>query len=223
MQHDIVRQFVSQDAFLRKLAEEFTTDEQRMFVDSFIVHMAHIHDPNAFVIDLDDAVIWLGFTRRDNALRAVRNKLAVDVDFKDIPQQRGNQPGRNKERYMLTVDAFKQLCMLAGTVKGATVRRYFVKMERVLMDYILAAHAAPATPDEASLLEASRNARRRLIAGGVASYASADRVSVHMVGTSSCAVAACTHRLRATVPASRVPVRRSLSSSKVERILARSH
>ena len=181
MRHDIIRRFVTQDAFLQKLAEEFTTDDQKMFVDSFTVHMAHIHDPGAFVIDLDDAVIWLGFTRRDNALRAVRTKLAAGVDFQLAPQERVIQPGRPKERYMLTVDAFKQLGMLAGTAKGVTVRRYLVKLERVVMDYILAAHAAPATPDETALLKASRNARRRLIADGVASHTSADRVSVHMV------------------------------------------
>ena len=84
---------------------------------------------------------------------------------------------------MLTVDGFKQLCMLAGTAKGATVRNYFLKLERVLMDYILTAQAAPATPYEASLLEASRNARRWFISNGVGqlTHTSADRVSVHMV------------------------------------------
>jgi hypothetical protein len=89
MRHGTIRQFVTQDAFLQKLAEEFTTDDQKLFVDSFTVHMAHIHDPGAFVIDLDDAVIWLGFTRRDNALRAVRTKLAVDADFQLAPQLHG--------------------------------------------------------------------------------------------------------------------------------------
>jgi hypothetical protein len=181
---DIIRQFVSHDAFLQKLAEEFTTDDQKMFLDSFIMHIAHIHDPGAFVIDLDDAVIWLGFTRRDNALRAVRTKLAVDVDFQLAPHVGGassQHGGHNRERCMLTVDAFKHLCMLAGTAKGATVRGYFLKLERVIMDYILTVQAAPATPDEASLLEASRNKRRRVIADGVASHTSVDRVSVQMV------------------------------------------
>jgi phage anti-repressor protein len=179
MRYDKISKIMTEDAFLQKLAEEFTTEDQQMFVDSFTVHMAH--DPGAFVVDLDDAVIWLGFARRDHALRAVRTKLVVDFDFQLSPHVGGNQPGRQKERYMLTVGAFKQLCMLAGTAKGATVRRYFVKLERVVMDYILAAHAAPATPDEASLLEASRNVRRRCISDGVASHTSVDRVSVHMV------------------------------------------
>jgi hypothetical protein len=143
------------------------------------------HDPGAFVVDLDDAVIWLGFARRDHALRAVRTKLVVDFDFQLSPHVGGNQPGRQNERYMLTVGAFKLLCMLAGTAKGATVLGYVLRLQKVVMDCILercsaAIHAAPATPDE-SLLEASRNARQRFIADDVASHAAVDRVSVHMV------------------------------------------
>jgi hypothetical protein len=84
VQCDVVGRIVSQDAFLQKLYEEFTTDEQKMFVDSFTVYLGH--DSNAFVVNLDDAVTWLGFSRRDAALRTVRGKLEADVDFKITPQ-----------------------------------------------------------------------------------------------------------------------------------------
>ena len=184
VQRDVVSRIVSQDAFIQKLYEEFTTDEQRMFVDSFTAYLGN--DSNAFVVDLDDAVTWLGFSRRDAALRVVRGKLEENVDYRASPQKSGDRSvvgGRKKEHYMLTVDAFKMLCMLAGTSKGAMVRRYYLKMESVLMKHLTESYTAnaPATPDEVCLLEASRNARRRLIAGGVESYASAARVSVHMV------------------------------------------
>jgi phage anti-repressor protein len=180
----VASRIVSQDAFVRKLYDEFTTDEQRMFVDSFTVYLGH--DSNAFVVDLDDAVTWLGFSRRDAALRTVRGKMAENVDYRAIPQESGiasAMGGRKKEHHMLTVDAFKMLCMLAGTTQGATVRRYYLKMESVLMKHLTESHSTntPATPDEVGLLEANRNARRRLIAGGVESYASAARISVQMV------------------------------------------
>jgi phage anti-repressor protein len=184
VQRDVVSQVVSQDAFIRKLYEEFTTDEQRLFVESFTMYLGH--DPNAFVVDLDDAVTWLGFSRRDAALRVVRVKMEENVDYIALPQESGNRlvvGGRRKEHHMLTVDAFKMLCMLAGTSQGAMVRRYYLKMESVLMKHLAESHSVPMpeTPDEVGLLEASRIARRRLIAGGVESYNSAARVSVHMV------------------------------------------
>ena len=188
-QVSVLNEYVSQDAFLRKLADEFTTDDQRIFVDHFSAYMAY--DPSSFVVDLDDVVTWLGFSRKDAALRVVRAKLEEGTDFKSFsaaPQPGGGGvggSGRNRECHMLTIEAFKMLCMLAGTPQGARIRRYFVKMEGVLMrhvaDLLANGARAPATPDEASLLEASRNAQRRIIAGGVESYASAERLGVHMV------------------------------------------
>jgi phage anti-repressor protein len=184
VQSNVVSRIVSQDAFIQKLREEFTTDEQVLFVDSFTAYLGH--DSDEFVVNLDDAVTWLGFSRRDAALRTVRGKMEENVDYRAFPPDCGSRSvagGRKKEYHMLTVDAFKMLCMLAGTAQGATVRRYYLKMENVLMKHLAESHStnAPATPDEVGLLEASRNARRRCIAGGVEPYASAARVSVQMV------------------------------------------
>ena len=72
---------VSRDDFLAKLAAEFTTDEQRVFADHFTAYLAYIHAPDAFVVDLDEAVEWLGFSRRDAAVRIVRAKFVEGVDF----------------------------------------------------------------------------------------------------------------------------------------------
>lgn len=184
VQGDVVSQIVSQDAFVQKLHEEFTTGEQRWFVDNFTVYLGH--DATAFVVDLDDALTWLGFSSRDAALRVVKSNLEAGVDFKITPQvgevmSQGGGPG--KEVHMLTVDAFKMLCVLAGTTEGDVVRRYYIRMESVLMKHLTELHSVRelATPDEVALLEAIRGARRRLIAGGVESYASAQRLTVRMV------------------------------------------
>jgi phage anti-repressor protein len=116
----------------------------------------------------------------------MRSKMTENVDYRATPFCGGiasGVGGRKKERHMLTIDAFKTLCMLAGTSQGASVRRYYLKMESVLMKHLTESHTAnaPATPDEVGLLEANRNACRRLIAGGVESYDSVARISVQMM------------------------------------------
>lgn len=178
-------EIATQDAFRRKLSVEFTTNEQQIFVNHFSAHLVHFDNPDAFVVDLCDAVKWLGFSRLDAAVRLVRGKLTVGVDFKLAPHGGGatiQHGGHNKERHMLTANAFKKLCMLAGTTKGNEVRNYYIKMENVLMRHIVdLLRVAPTTPDEFGLIEATRNASRRLIAAGVQDCAPGDRISVHMV------------------------------------------
>ena len=95
----------------------------------------------------------------------------------------GRPGGRLQEHHKLTVDAFKALCLIAGTDRARTVRKYFLKLEWVLFDVILSTHGAlaPATPDETGLLKAERDAIRRMIAGGIESYATASRISVQIV------------------------------------------
>jgi len=36
---------------------------------------------------------------------------------------------------MLNIDTFKNLCMLAKTKRGKEIRKYYVKMEEIMMEY----------------------------------------------------------------------------------------
>lgn len=41
--------------------------------------------------------------------------------------------GQNKETIMLTVDCFKNFCMLAATSKAKEIRTYYIKMENIIL------------------------------------------------------------------------------------------
>lgn len=43
--------------------------------------------------------------------------------------------GQNKETIMLTVDCFKNFCMLAATSKAKEIRTYYIKMENIMHEY----------------------------------------------------------------------------------------
>jgi len=43
--------------------------------------------------------------------------------------------GQNKETILLTVDCFKNFCMIAGTPKSKVIRTYYVKMENIMHEY----------------------------------------------------------------------------------------
>jgi anti-repressor protein len=45
---------------------------------------------------------------------------------------KNGQRGRPLEKIFLTIDCFKQFCMMAGTQKGKEVRRYFINCESEL-------------------------------------------------------------------------------------------
>lgn len=84
-----------------------------------------------FPVDFEVAWVWLGYSRKDKAKNKLVNNFVQGVDFST---KRGKTPdgGRSKDLIMLTIDCFKQLAMMAGTEKGASVRRYFLDCEEKL-------------------------------------------------------------------------------------------
>jgi phage anti-repressor protein len=126
------------DDYLTKLASAFTDEERELFVNSFALHMKHRKDPNAFVINIEDVVTWLGFSRKDKVVHLLKH-FDEEVDFSTAPSTEGavfRGGGHNKECIMLSVKTFKKMCMIAKTTKADQVRNYHIKMEEVLFDHV---------------------------------------------------------------------------------------
>jgi phage anti-repressor protein len=86
-----------------------------------------IESANGFPVDFDLAWQWLGFSRRDSALR----KLKRFKDGEDFHQIVEKTTGRDLQRFWLSVECFKMLGMLAQTEQGDQVRSYFLECERI--------------------------------------------------------------------------------------------
>lgn len=118
------------------LVNEFTADDQRLFVHNFQCYLRCDADHD-FVIDFDEVYRWVGFTRKGNAKRILQKwfaegkhyTLLLRTEEEGITLPHG---GNMKETIMLTPNAFKEFCMRADTHKANEIRSYYIKMERLV-------------------------------------------------------------------------------------------
>lgn len=100
-----------------------------------------------YPVNFDDAWQWVGYARKDSALRAIQENFEEGLDFSTIKgkstggkagsfdstlmwNQTGQGGDRRSVKYFLTTDCFKAFCMMAGTEKGREVRKYYLEVER---------------------------------------------------------------------------------------------
>lgn len=101
-----------------------------------------------FPVELDDAWKWLGFRRKEAAKLLLLDAFIEGLDFFRGPGKATG--GRPSEVFMLTVDCFKSLGMMANTEKGREVRKYFLECERQLKELMRSRYTeqppSPTTP-----------------------------------------------------------------------------
>lgn len=85
-----------------------------------------------FPVDFDDAWQWMGYSKKDKALKMLYVNFEEGVDFSLPEKGEWTHSGRSRDIYLLTVDCFKSFCLLAGTDKGKQVRKYFIDCEKQL-------------------------------------------------------------------------------------------
>ena len=92
-----------------------------------------VNSNEEFSVDFD--LLWqgLGYTRKDNALVAMKNAALVEgQDFRVFLRNQENLGGRPTKQYFLSIDSAKAFCMMAPTSAGKQVRSYFLECEREL-------------------------------------------------------------------------------------------
>jgi phage anti-repressor protein len=87
-----------------------------------------LHDSTEqFPVDFDLAWQWMGYSRRDSALRKLKHFKEGNHFHKVVEKS----TGRGFWRFWLTVDCFKSLSMMSQTEQGDQVREYFLDCERI--------------------------------------------------------------------------------------------
>jgi phage anti-repressor protein len=123
------------------LKNEFTTEEQQIFVRSFHMYLLYGNDDTKFVVKLDDVWLLMGFSSKGTAKRALVKDFDENEDFTTIKKMLVDSAkqvhgGHNKEEIMMNVNTFKAMCMIAQTENGKKVRKYYIKMESIFFKYI---------------------------------------------------------------------------------------
>jgi hypothetical protein len=130
-----------------------TTEQEQIFMTSHYLYLQYGTDNTKFAIDFDDVWKNVEFTTLGNAKRVLTKNFIENENYKisllqnsecekPAPQYCGagsivnkGGSGQNKETIMLTVDCFKNFCMIASTPKAKTIRSYYVKMENIMHEY----------------------------------------------------------------------------------------
>jgi hypothetical protein len=128
-----------QNTLVERLNERFTENDQKMFLTSFYGYLNY-NSRTDYVIDMDSIWEWCGFTQKVSAKKLLEKNFIKDQDYKCLLYQTEEQTkgrgGKNKEKIMLTINAFKLFCMKAGTKKAEEIHEYYVKLEETLHEVI---------------------------------------------------------------------------------------
>lgn len=81
-----------------------------------------------FPVDFDDAWQWIGYSKKENAFRALSDSFEEGQDFSS--QLSKSTGGRPSMEIRLTTDCFKAFCMMAKTPKGKEVRSSYLTLEK---------------------------------------------------------------------------------------------
>jgi hypothetical protein len=94
-----------------------------------------------FVVDLDQIWPWIGYSEKGVAKRALlkaecleENKDYVIQKSLDTSAKQSERGGQNRETILLTINAFKKFCMMAGTRQAYKMHDYYIKLEQCLFE-----------------------------------------------------------------------------------------
>ena len=108
-----VSEFIHDSGFRQLLSSEFTSEDQKLFVQSFTTYLQYGNDDTKFVINFDDVWKWVGYTRKDNAKAILQKYFKEDVDYTSenvfLDSQENPLGGRPKQNIFLNVATFKEI------------------------------------------------------------------------------------------------------------------
>ena len=125
-----------QSKLVNKIKDTFSSEEHQLFLASFFCYLNYKKDE--FVIDLDSIWKWLGYAQKVKAKELLEKYFKLDFDYQIVFSQNGKniKGGRPKDKFILTVNTFKCLCMKANTSKAEEIHKYFIKLEETLHEVI---------------------------------------------------------------------------------------
>jgi phage anti-repressor protein len=120
-----------------------------MFNKSNAIALIEASEANPFPVNFDDAWQWLGYSRKDAALRAFLSfNFSENIDFHISVENSGGRPTND---YSLSIECFKDWAMMSQTSQGKLVRQYFRECEKIAK-----AAAKPMTPAQQFLFLAQQ-------------------------------------------------------------------
>ena len=136
--------------FVDKLKELFNNNELNIYIINLYGYL-NFHPTKDFPINLENVLDFIGFANKGNAKRMLKNNFSEKEDYiflneekklllsreKQVKERNLGGAGLNKEKIMLNIDCFKNLCMLVKTEKSKKIRKYYVKLETIYNELLI--------------------------------------------------------------------------------------
>jgi len=130
-----------EDELYQIMKVKMSSEQEQMFMVSHYLYLQYGSDSSKFVVEFDTVWKNIDFSTRGNAKRILLKNFTEHIDYKISTYQLGEVTIKNlggaghKETILLTVDCFKNFCMLAATSKAKEIRCYYIKMENIMHEY----------------------------------------------------------------------------------------
>ena len=144
-----------EDDLFQLMKIQMSTEQEQIFMTSHYLYLQYGSDNTKFVVNFDEVWKNVDFTQKINAKRLLEKHFVEHIDYKKLALLLGRASleekaaphlggasfdkkihgGQNKENILLTVDCFKNFCMLAATPKAKEIRTYYIKMENIMHEY----------------------------------------------------------------------------------------
>lgn len=118
--------------FTKFVLSRLDEDSAKIFAISFAEHVRN--DPDDRVIEFDSVYLWLGFTRIDNGIRLLKKEFEnSEIVFLT---KEGASGGRPKDSYLISINQFEHLLMMAKTEEGKAARKMLLIIKRAAFDWM---------------------------------------------------------------------------------------
>ena len=105
-------------------------DEERIIYNKCFQEHFENNENNEYVVNLDDAWKIIGFLNRDKAKSFLLKNFKADLDY--------IMKFEEKENIMMTVHTMRKFYMKADTEKSHKFCDYYIKLETIIHEIILA-------------------------------------------------------------------------------------
>lgn len=116
-----------------------TSNIDTKFIDEFglIFSDNSIDYKKDLIIDMDKAFSWIGYSQVKDVIKVIKNpknNLVENMDYKivEMPRKKTQNGGRAHEKIIMTIFAFKNLCLKAIGPMGIKVRTYLLELENYI-------------------------------------------------------------------------------------------
>jgi hypothetical protein len=131
------------DELFTLIKSQMTETDEELFMTSYYLYLQYGKDNAAFVVDFDMVWKWAGFATVGNAKTLLKKHFIENRDFKlafavakaVLECGQNQHGGQNKEKILLTVNAFKKFCLKSSTIRAGEICDYYIKMENIMHQY----------------------------------------------------------------------------------------